>query len=181
MSAIHAGQTELLAKPLFSELIMVIQVHSKPGRWQPSIIVLFLWAIFVSSALAHPESHSQSCHYHLDLDEQHCSADKVIEPKVEAADAAAGDTAASDTGADSAIVQNFQQLEAQASLIASIQGSLSRLGYRPGPATGDLTSATRTAIKRFQKDNFLPQSGQPSLSLLQIIEDEMQSRFGGGN
>lgn len=49
--------------------------------------------------------------------------------------------------------------------VRSIQQSLGRLGYDPGPADGSVGPRTRAAIQRYQQDNGLAVDGQPSAAL----------------
>ncbi|MCG8466110.1 MAG: peptidoglycan-binding protein [Xanthomonadales bacterium] len=136
---------------------------------------------------AHSETTSGDCHVHMNSGEQHCAADvdtsatqsaEALLPvlAIDDSDDNNGDEAAVTAEDSGSVVDHFQQLEAKSSMIASIQGGLARLGYRPGPATGSINPNTQAAITAFQRDNFLPLSGQPSLSLLTIIEDEVKAR-----
>jgi peptidoglycan hydrolase-like protein with peptidoglycan-binding domain len=54
-----------------------------------------------------------------------------------------------------------QSAEAE-SLIKSVQTSLAALGYRPGRANGRLTPETARAIREFEVDQSLPESGRLS-------------------
>ena len=47
------------------------------------------------------------------------------------------------------------------SLIKSLQKSLTERGYNPGPVNGQLTPATARAIREFEVDQSLPESGRP--------------------
>lgn len=47
-------------------------------------------------------------------------------------------------------------------LIKSVQQSLAERGYNPGIASGQLTPATVRAIREFEVDQSLPESGRPS-------------------
>ena len=51
-------------------------------------------------------------------------------------------------------------------VIRSVQRSLARLGYRPGPANGKLTADTARAIRAFEIDQTLPESGRVSGPLI---------------
>lgn len=170
-----------------------LSIHS---WFSTSLSLLFISSVFLSSelAIAHSETAAGDCHVHMNSGEQHCAADVRL-PTPESAPKPtqptnAGETPASeadlpvleldsaetDDEAGGSVVDQFQQLEAKSSMIAGIQGGLARLGYRPGPATGSINPLTQAAISAFQRDNFLPLSGQPSLSLLTIIEDELKAR-----
>jgi peptidoglycan hydrolase-like protein with peptidoglycan-binding domain len=62
-----------------------------------------------------------------------------------------------------------------AEVIRSVQSSLARLGYSPGPANGRLTGATARAIHEFEVDQALPESGRvsgPLVSRLQRLAGE---------
>jgi peptidoglycan hydrolase-like protein with peptidoglycan-binding domain len=52
------------------------------------------------------------------------------------------------------------------SLIKSLQKSLTERGYNPGPISGQLTPATTRAIREFEVDQSLPESGRPSGQLV---------------
>ncbi len=54
-------------------------------------------------------------------------------------------------------------------LIAQVQQRLARLGYDPGGIDGRLGPATRAAIRRFQKANDLPPTGEPDAGLLALL------------
>ncbi len=59
------------------------------------------------------------------------------------------------------IGSNGQSSEA-ADLIRSVQTSLIKAGYRPGPATGKLSPETMRAIRAFEADQALPETGRIS-------------------
>lgn len=50
--------------------------------------------------------------------------------------------------------------------VTRVQEELKRRGYDPGPADGVLGPQTREAIKRFQKDSWLKQTGEVDTDLL---------------
>jgi hypothetical protein len=54
-------------------------------------------------------------------------------------------------------------------LVYSIQESLTRLGYDPGPVDGAYGARTADAISQFQYANRLPVDGQPSPQLLNFM------------
>jgi Putative peptidoglycan binding domain len=54
-------------------------------------------------------------------------------------------------------------------LVYSIQASLTRLGYDPGPVDGVYGGRTADAISQFQDTNRLPVNGQPSPQLLNLM------------
>jgi peptidoglycan hydrolase-like protein with peptidoglycan-binding domain len=54
-----------------------------------------------------------------------------------------------------------QSAQAQ-SMIRSVQMSLAKLGYKPGPTNGRLTSETARAIREFEVDQALPETGRIS-------------------
>jgi peptidoglycan hydrolase-like protein with peptidoglycan-binding domain len=51
-------------------------------------------------------------------------------------------------------------------VIRSVQRSLAKLGYRPGPPNGRLTADTARAIRAFEIDQTLPESGRVSGPLI---------------
>jgi peptidoglycan hydrolase-like protein with peptidoglycan-binding domain len=53
--------------------------------------------------------------------------------------------------------------------VSEIQGALIKLGYLEGPATGQYDDNTSAAMKQFQADNKLPQTGQPSAHTLKRL------------
>jgi peptidoglycan hydrolase-like protein with peptidoglycan-binding domain len=55
-------------------------------------------------------------------------------------------------------------------LVHNIQSGLATLGYDPGPADGRTGPKTQGAIRRFQADNQLPVTGQPSAELWTTIK-----------
>lgn len=58
-----------------------------------------------------------------------------------------------------------ETLEAQ-DVIRSVQRSLAKLGYKPGPANGKLTPETARAIRAFESDQALPETGRVSGPLI---------------
>lgn len=54
-------------------------------------------------------------------------------------------------------------------LVYSIQQSLTRLGYNPGPVDGVYGPDTADAISRYQDANRLPVDGRPSPQLLNLM------------
>jgi len=50
------------------------------------------------------------------------------------------------------------------------QTGLAELAYEPGPIDGELTLQTRDAIKRFERDRGLPETGEISAALLSELE-----------
>jgi peptidoglycan hydrolase-like protein with peptidoglycan-binding domain len=55
-------------------------------------------------------------------------------------------------------------------VIRSVQTSLSRLGYKPGRIDGRLTPGTARAIREFEVDQSLPESGRISGPLVARLE-----------
>jgi peptidoglycan hydrolase-like protein with peptidoglycan-binding domain len=53
-----------------------------------------------------------------------------------------------------------------ADVIRSVQSSLAKAGYKPGPATGKLTPETMRAIRAFEADQSLPETGRISGPLI---------------
>jgi len=64
-------------------------------------------------------------------------------------------------GASKRVGSRGQSAQAQ-SVIQSVQTSLAKLGYKPGPINGQLTSETARAIREFEVDQALPESGRIS-------------------
>lgn len=64
-------------------------------------------------------------------------------------------------GASKRVGSRGQSAQAQ-SVIQSVQASLAKLGYKPGPINGQLTSETARAIREFEVDQALPESGRIS-------------------
>ena len=50
-----------------------------------------------------------------------------------------------------------------------VQRGLAELGYQPGPIDGKLGEQTRLAIREFQKDRSLPETGVPSQPLIKEL------------
>lgn len=67
-----------------------------------------------------------------------------------------GSEQAAEAGADQAMVQRVQE-------------GLSAGGYYNGPADGVLDGATEEAIRAFERDSGLPETGAPSLALLAVV------------
>jgi len=62
--------------------------------------------------------------------------------------------------------------------IYQVQEKLKQLGYDPGRADGILGKKTRTAIRHFQRDNGLPETGKPdeqTKARLSILKPDSQS------
>jgi peptidoglycan hydrolase-like protein with peptidoglycan-binding domain len=73
-----------------------------------------------------------------------------------------------------------QSAEAE-SLIKSVQTSLAALGYRPGRANGRLTPETARAIREFEVDQSLPESGRLSGPLVaRLTRLSAQGRVASG-
>jgi peptidoglycan hydrolase-like protein with peptidoglycan-binding domain len=54
-------------------------------------------------------------------------------------------------------------------LVGAIQHALSELGHDPGRIDGTLGDKTRQAIRRFQREAGMPQTGLPSEELLEAL------------
>lgn len=54
--------------------------------------------------------------------------------------------------------------------IRRVQTGLAELAYEPGPIDGELTVPTRDAIKRFERDRGLPETGEIGAALLSELE-----------
>jgi len=61
------------------------------------------------------------------------------------------------------------------SLLHNIQSGLTSLGYDPGPADGKIGPRTQAAIRKFQADNQLAVTGQPSAELWSTIKSRVSS------
>lgn len=155
---------------------------SRKGLFPGAIILFSLLILSPVVGFCHPEEAESECHYHLDLDEQHCGVNSSPEELADLPEVVAADDVEIEKHAEQQenqeTLDSFQHLEEQSAMTASIQGGLSRLGYDVGPVTGAMNRRTQQAIKRFQSDNLLPTSGQISRSLLVIINDELDNRFG---
>jgi Putative peptidoglycan binding domain len=60
-----------------------------------------------------------------------------------------------------------------AALTRNIQSGLAALGYQPGPADGMLGARTRAAIRRYQADNRMAVTGDPSPELWARIKERI--------
>jgi peptidoglycan hydrolase-like protein with peptidoglycan-binding domain len=81
-----------------------------------------------------------------------------------------------DSGSTKGDTRRPQSAEAEA-VIRSVQNSLTRLGYKPGRITGRLSADTARAIREFEVDQALPESGRvsgPLVSRLARLTDEGQ-------
>lgn len=66
--------------------------------------------------------------------------------------------------------------ENNVALIQLIQSNLTKLGYAPGPATGEMTDATRAAISKYQADKGLAVTGEASLELAQTLQADVNAK-----
>lgn len=57
--------------------------------------------------------------------------------------------------------------------LRDIQSGLARLGYDPGPADGRLGPKTRAALQRYQQDNGLAVTGEPSADVWSSIKAKL--------
>ena len=60
-------------------------------------------------------------------------------------------------------------------VVQLIQSNLAELGFEPGPATGQLTEATRSAISQYQASRGMAVTGQPSSSLAASLQAEVEA------
>jgi peptidoglycan hydrolase-like protein with peptidoglycan-binding domain len=60
--------------------------------------------------------------------------------------------------------------------VRSVQEGLARLGYEPGPADGTLGRKTRDAIRLYERDRNLKETGTITPELM----EELESVLGGG-
>jgi peptidoglycan hydrolase-like protein with peptidoglycan-binding domain len=63
--------------------------------------------------------------------------------------------------------------ESGSTLVRNIQSGLVSLGYDPGPADGRTGPRTQSAIRKFQADNQLSVTGQPSAELWSTIKSRI--------
>lgn len=71
--------------------------------------------------------------------------------------------------------------EPQSQQIANIQNTLRSLGYRIERPTGRLTDETRSAIRKYEADNGLLMSGEPSTELLRHMRQRADAGSGAGS
>lgn len=154
--------------------------------------MVLILCLSATSLLAHPETTKDNCHFHTSSGEQHCAGNQddagakgtsrgsaVVQPLLPTKPNSSRSSTtnprskARESNEQTGAFNHLQLEEERTQLIADIQEGLARLGYEPGPPMGDMNGLTELAIKQFQEDNFLPTSGQPSLSLLTIIEEEV--------
>ena len=64
-------------------------------------------------------------------------------------------------------------------LTQMIQKDLVALGYDPGTIDGQLTTKTQVAISKFQSDNGLPVTGEPSPQLAGVMASKVEQMRGG--
>ena len=62
--------------------------------------------------------------------------------------------------------------------VTEIQNALIKAGYMDGPASGQYDDATIEAMKQYQADNSLPQTGLPSATLLKKLGVPKRSNDG---
>jgi len=58
---------------------------------------------------------------------------------------------------------------ASSGLILQVQRKLARMGYDPGPVDGRLGPATRAAIRKFQKANNMPPTGEIEPGVMALL------------
>jgi peptidoglycan hydrolase-like protein with peptidoglycan-binding domain len=66
-------------------------------------------------------------------------------------------------------------------MVKAVQQTLADLGYAPGPVDGMMGQNTADAIRQFQKDRKLAETGEISPTLLQEMERVSGRRFAGGS
>ncbi len=64
---------------------------------------------------------------------------------------------------------------ADGALVSSLQTELAAAGYDPGPADGRYGPRTADAIRSFQRNNALPEDGQATAALLEIMRAKRAS------
>ncbi|NNG04073.1 MAG: peptidoglycan-binding protein [Inquilinus sp.] len=62
-------------------------------------------------------------------------------------------------------------ISSPSSLVFQVQSLLQSLGYNPGAVDGQIGPRTRIAISNFQRDYSLPQTGQATQDLLQVLQN----------
>lgn len=60
--------------------------------------------------------------------------------------------------------------------IIQVQQQLSELGYKPGTADGQMGKGTTKAIKKFQQDNILAETGKANLQTTSMLEQKIKER-----
>ncbi|XSG81226.1 MAG: peptidoglycan-binding domain-containing protein [Methyloligella sp. ZOD6] len=71
--------------------------------------------------------------------------------------------------------------EAPGDMVRAVQQTLADLGYAPGPVDGMMGQNTADAIRAFQKDRQLAETGEITPTLLQEMERVSGRRFAGGS
>ena len=66
--------------------------------------------------------------------------------------------------------------EERVSLVRQIQKDLDALGYEPGPMSGELTPQTVNAIRVFERDSGLPETGEATFELANILTRKVLAR-----
>jgi hypothetical protein len=54
-------------------------------------------------------------------------------------------------------------------IVKQVQKDLAALGYDPGPMNGKLTPETVNAIRAFERDNGMPETGQATMELINVL------------
>jgi peptidoglycan hydrolase-like protein with peptidoglycan-binding domain len=74
------------------------------------------------------------------------------------------------------IKENTNSLSVKSSgLVKSLQRELKRAGHDPGMLDGQMGTATRQALKRFQEAHALPATGEPDIpTLTKLLEQSLQ-------
>ncbi len=65
-------------------------------------------------------------------------------------------------------------------IVLQLQRSLTTLGYDPGPIDGDMGPSTARAIRAYQKEREIEETGEFTQALMQRLEDEIEGQ-GGAN
>ncbi len=77
--------------------------------------------------------------------------------------------------------QSGSNAAAAGNMVKAVQQTLADLGYAPGPVDGMMGQNTADAIRQFQKDRKLAETGEISPTLLQEMERVSGRRFAGGS
>lgn len=92
----------------------------------------------------------------------------------------------SDTGGDKPVMDNKQSIADTSTTsqnkklskqeIIQVQQRLSELGYKPGVADGKLGKVTNKAIKKFQRDNNLAETGKADKITINMLEQKSKEQ-----
>lgn len=72
--------------------------------------------------------------------------------------------------------KNAKRKKISNKIVSQVQQQLLGLGYQPGPVDGVLGKGTVNAIKQFQKDNNLSETGQADSNTLKVVEEKSEGQ-----